>query len=293
MNVVAANNEGCAIISDDEVDLCSSSHCTRLSQAFYFLSNFRVPLRLQRLWRLRMKNIVSVNRLIVGSLIDNPKFRYSSSLRIASFYLAKFCISLRLQRIWRVHLKAAVSVNNFGVGSCIYLSKSRVAIGLQRRWHFICTKNTIFRNQFYSLKVLRDEMVGIRRAFFIRVMSLMESSLSRCQDNNVNCQEVFRIVSISCVKATRFLSHHFIVAVNIALETLPFPLDEDINMVFDDLIRLVNDSYEHLINALRNIHTHSLEDLPQFFRYAYLDASSIDNLMTVVINRLSYILSLF
>jgi hypothetical protein len=263
MNVVAANNEGCAIISDDEVDLCSSSHSTRLSQASYFPSKFRVSLRLQCLWRLCMKNIVSVNRLIVGSLIDTPKFQYSSRLRVAFFYLSKFCISLRLQRIWRACLKAAVSVNQFGVGSCIYLSNCRVAIGLQCR--FICTKNTIFRNQFYSLNVLRDELVGIQRAFFVRVMSLMESSLSRCQENNVNCQEVFRVVSISCVEETRPLSHHFIVAVNKALEILPFPLDEDINMVFDDLIRLVNDSYELLINALRNIHTHSLEDLPQCF----------------------------
>jgi len=74
MNFVAANNEGCAIISDDEVDLCSSSHSTRLSQASYFL--------------------------------------------------------------WRARLKAAVSVNQFGVGSCIYLSKCRVAIGLQRRYMY-------------------------------------------------------------------------------------------------------------------------------------------------------------
>jgi len=231
MNFVAANNEGCAIISDDEVDLCSSSHSTRLSQASYFL--------------------------------------------------------------WRARLKAAVSVNQFGVGSCIYLSKCRVAIGLQRRWRLICTKNTIFRNQFYSLNVLRDELVGIQRAFFVRVISLMESSLSRCLENSVNCQEVFRGVSISCVEETRSLSHHFIAAVIKAFEILPFPLDEDINMVFDDLIPLVNDSYELLINALRNIRTHSLEDLPQCFRHAYLDASSIDNLMTAVINRLKYILSLF
>jgi len=151
MNFVAANNEGCAIISDDEVDLCSSSHSTRLSQASYFL--------------------------------------------------------------WRARLKAAVSVNQFGVGSCIHLSKYQVAIGLQRRWRFICTKNTIFRNQFYSLNVLRDELVGIQRAFFVRVISLMESSLSRCLENSVNCQEVFRGVSISCVEETRSLSHHFIAAV--------------------------------------------------------------------------------
>jgi len=242
MNVVAANNEGFTIISDDEVDLCSSSHWTRLSQAFYFLSKFRVSLRLQRLWRLCMKNIVSVNRLIVGSLIDTPKFQYSSRLRIASFYPSKFHISLGLQRIRRACLKAAVSVNQFGVGSCIYLSKCQVAVGLQRRWRFICTKNTIFCNQFYSLNVLRDELVGIQRAFFVHVMSLRESSLSRCQDNNVNCQEVFRVVSISCIEETRSLSHHFIVAVNKALVILPFPLGEDINMVFDDLIHLVNDS---------------------------------------------------
>ena len=121
----------------------------------------------------------------------------------------------------------------------------------------------------------------------------MESSLIRCQDNNVNFQEVFQVVSMSCFKETRLVSHLFIVAVNKALETLPFLLDEDLTMVFDDLIPLVNDYSGHLINALRNLHTHLLEDLPQFFRCAYLDASSIDNLMTAVINRLSYILSLF
>jgi hypothetical protein len=64
-------------------------------------------------------------------------------------------------------------------------------------------------------------------------------------------------------------------------------------MVFDDLIPLVNDYSERFMNALRNLHTYSLEDLPHFFRFAYFDASSADDLMKKVINRLSYILSLF
>jgi hypothetical protein len=168
-----------------------------------------------------MKNVALVNRLDIGSRINNTKFWYSSRLRKASFYLAKFCVSLRLQRIWRVCLKGAVRVNKWGNGSCINLSKCRVAIGLQRRSRFISTKNTIFCYQLDSLHVLRDELVGIKRAFNVRVLLLMKSSLSRCQDTNVNYQE--NVPSSSCLMCEGnqiCIYNLFIIAVNKAYSPL-------------------------------------------------------------------------
>jgi hypothetical protein len=42
MNIAAANDEGFAIITDDEVDFCSASHCSRLRKASFYLAYFRV-----------------------------------------------------------------------------------------------------------------------------------------------------------------------------------------------------------------------------------------------------------
>jgi len=236
------------------------------------------------------------------------------SYKSAILLLAKLRVIYALQRVWRRQLNISVTgkpvINDQSTStSCIKskcsYSKLRVAVGLQRRWRRIGNSYSsplnvlVFQQQLESLCFLHQTLLGIRTVFNAGVYSLMKVvyTLSNVpgSSSNLICPLVCQEISVCCVKVTHFLSSFSRVSFHQATQKLPLPLDEQLTNICHGWLPLVAHYLDGITYTLSNLnlHSYSIDDVPQIFRAAYLEASSIDNVMRNIIDSLDYIIKSF
>jgi hypothetical protein len=263
-----ADSRSFVIISDDEDYCCldyALSHPSYKS-AILLLAKLRVIYALQRVWRLQL------NLSIMGKpVIDDQSTSTSTSYIKCKFSYSKFCVAVGLQRRWR----------------CIANSYSSPLNIL------------VFQQQLESLSFLHQTLLGIRTVFNAGVYSLMKvvytHSIVPGSSSNLICPLVCQEISFCCVRVTHFLSSFSSVSFHQATQKLPLPLDEQLTNICHGWLPLVAhylDSITYTLSNL-NLHSYSIDDVPQIFRAAYLEASSIDKLMRNIIESLDYIIKSF
>jgi hypothetical protein len=254
------------IVSDDEDYCCHDyalSHPSYKS-AILLLAKLRVIYALQCVWRLHLNNSIT------GKPVINDQFTYTSDIK-CKFSYSKLC----------------------------------VAVGLQRRWHCIANSHSsplnilVFQQQLESLCFLHQMLLGIRTVFNAGVYSLMKVVYTQSNvpgsSSILICPLVCQEISVCCVKVTHFLSSFSSVSFHQATQKLPLPLDEQLTNICHRWLPLVAhylDSITYTLSNL-NLHSYSVDDVPQIFRAAYLEASSIDNVMRNIIDSLDYIIKSF
>lgn len=198
----------------------------------------------------------------------------------AILFLAKLRVIYALQRVWRLKVNSSIT------GKAVINDKFTVTSDIKCK-------------QLESLCFLHETLLGIRTVFNAGVYSLMQVVYNQSNvlgsSTILVCPLVCQEISLCCVQVTHFLSGFSSVSFHQATQILPLPLDEQLTTICHEWLPLVAYYLESITYTLSNLNLHCnpVDDVSQIFHAVYLEASSIDNFMKIILDSLDRIIETF
>ena len=198
----------------------------------------------------------------------------------AILFLAKLRVIYALQRVWRLKVNSSIT------GKAVINDKFTVTSDIKCK-------------QLLVLCLLHETLLGIRTLFNAGVYSLMQIVYNQSNvlgsSTILVCPLVCQEISLCCVQVTQFLSGFSSVSFHQATQILPLPLDEQLTTICHEWLPLVAHYLESITYTLSNfnLHCNPDDDVSQIFQAVYLEASSIDNFMKIILDALDRIIETF